>query len=68
MQVSKRLKEKLRPDKIKSALCLELDISRSTLNRWLSKENDKIANLIVIDAINKITGLTQEEIFEKKQK
>ncbi|WP_018676406.1 hypothetical protein [Riemerella columbina] len=68
MKVSQLLREKLRPDKVKSNLCLELGVSRSTLDRWLARENEKIANLIVIKAITKLTGLTQEQIFEPEDK
>ena len=64
MKVSKKFLESLKPDRIKSLLTLELDISRSTLNRWIQVENEKFAHLKVIEAITKITGLTQEEIFE----
>ena len=65
MRITKLFRQTLAPDSKKSELCLELDISRSTLMRWMSKENEKFMNINLIPKISKITGLEQNEMFEE---
>ena len=64
MKLSKEFKKRISPDLKKSELCIELKISRSTLNRWLAKENEKFGHLEIIKGITNVLGLTQEQIFE----
>lgn len=67
MKLSKEFRKRISPDLNKSKLCIELNISRSTLNRWLTKENSKFGHLDIIRGITKVLGLTQEEIFEPEK-
>ena len=68
MKITKQFRQSLAPDSKKSELCLAIDISRSTLIRWMSKENEKFMNINLIPKISKVTGLTQEEMFEEDVK
>lgn len=66
MKISQEFRKRLAPDAKKSELCLALDISRSTLNRWMSKENEKFGRLDLLPKISKVLEITQEEMFEKE--
>lgn len=64
MKISKEFKKRIKPDLKKSELCIELQISRPTLNRWLTNQNEKFGHLEIIRGITKVLGLVQDEIFE----
>lgn len=64
MKLSKEFNKRIKPDVKKSELCIELGISRATLMRWLTKQNEKFAHLEVIKGITNVLGLVQDEIFE----
>ena len=64
MKLSKLFLEEISTDKVRLPLCVELGVSYDTLKRWMYYDNEKFATLKVIAAINKVTGLTQDEIFE----
>ncbi len=65
MKLSQEFRKRIAPDLKKSELCIELGISRSTLNRWLGKEQEKFRHLDVIKGVEKILGIGQEEMFEE---
>ncbi|MCT4237846.1 hypothetical protein HZP42_15795 [Elizabethkingia anophelis] len=67
MKLSKKFKEWLRPDAKKSELCLELNISRATLSRWMSKSPENLSRLDRVQVIKEMSGLTQEELFESEE-
>ena len=48
----------------KSELCMELNISRSTLSRWISKSPENLSRLDRVEIIKGLSGLSQEEMFE----
>ncbi|AIL44395.1 hypothetical protein KRE40_12275 [Elizabethkingia meningoseptica] len=64
MKLSKKFKEWLKPDAKKSELCMELNISRSTLSRWISKSPENLSRLDRVEIIKGLSGLSQEEMFE----
>ncbi|MDV3854092.1 hypothetical protein CMT56_15475 [Elizabethkingia anophelis] len=64
MKLSKKFKEWLKPDAKKSELCMELNISRSTLSRWLAKAPENLSRLDRVEIIKGLSGLSQEEMFE----
>ncbi|HAY3591728.1 hypothetical protein CMT22_00030 [Elizabethkingia anophelis] len=64
MKLSKKFKEWLKPDAKKSELCMELNISRSTLARWISKSPENLSRLDRVEIIKGLSGLSQEEMFE----
>ncbi|MCT3788679.1 hypothetical protein HZQ67_15035 [Elizabethkingia anophelis] len=67
MKLSKKFKEWLKPDAKKSELCMELNISRSTLSRWISKSPENLSRLDRVEIIKGLSGLTQEELFESEE-
>ncbi|MDV3774548.1 hypothetical protein CMU14_15855 [Elizabethkingia anophelis] len=64
MKLSKKFKEWLKPDAKKSELCMGLKISRSTLSRWLAKSPENLSRLDRVEIIKRLSGLSQEEMFE----
>lgn len=57
--------DKIMNSRTQQELALELEVHFVTIRRWCDKEDwEKFATLKVIAAITKITGLTQDEIFE----
>ena len=57
-------KEKLSTDEVKMSICLELGISYLTFRRWLKSNHSNLTKIATINAICKVTDLTEEEIFE----
>lgn len=68
MKVSQLFREKLKGTSVKADLAKEIGVAYSTIVRWYYSQNEKFANLKVIEAIKKVTGLKQEEIFEEETK
>lgn len=66
MNISEKLKGKLDSRTARLHLAAECGVGYSTLTRWLLYDNEKFATLKNIAAIEKITGLKQEEIFEQE--
>ncbi|MDV2442563.1 hypothetical protein CMV00_01955 [Elizabethkingia anophelis] len=66
MKLSKKFKEWLKPDAKKSELCMELNISRSTLSRWISKSPENLSRLDRVEIIKNLSGISQEDMFEKE--
>lgn len=67
MKLSKKLEALLSSDNVRLPLATEMKISYSTFNRWYYNDQEKFATLKNIAAIEKITGLKQEEMFEKEE-
>ena len=44
-------------------LALELDVSFETVSRWLNRDNEKLDNTKGRNALMKLTGLSNEELF-----
>jgi transcriptional regulator with XRE-family HTH domain len=63
MNFSKKFAEWIKADVKKSQLCIELNISRSTLNRWLSKSPEQFGRLDRLEIISKLSGIDQNEVF-----
>ena len=64
MTLTKAFRAAIKDDKVKMNLALEIGVTYITLQRWLTKDNEKFATLKNIAAIQKITGLRQKQIFE----
>lgn len=63
MYLSEKFSEWIKVDIKKSQLCIELNISRSTLNRWLSKSPEQFGRLDRLEKISKLSGIAQNEVF-----
>lgn len=64
MTISHEFKEAIKEDSVKCRLAPEIGISYSSLIRWITKDNSKFATLPVLAAIERITGLKQDQVFE----
>ena len=67
MALSKILREKLTSDSVKMPLALEMGVAYSTLVRWMLDDQKRFETLDNIAAIEKITGLKQEEMFDNSE-
>lgn len=67
MRLSDKLRKCLSSDTVRLPLAIELGISYNTLYRWLYQDQEKFATLKNIEAITRVTGLTQDEMFEKEE-
>lgn len=67
MKITKKFRQAIKSGQLKMRLCLELGITQDSLYRWLLYDNEKFAHLKVIKAVTKLTGLTQEEMFEEEE-
>lgn len=65
MVLTKKAREKLRSEKTKARICLDIDVSTTTFNRWIYQNYKSLTLLSTIQAITKHTGLKETEIFEK---
>ena len=65
MELTQIAKEKLSNSETRMKVALELKKSYPTLSRWIgSPVHENLTTRKSIDAIEKFTGLTEEEIFE----
>ena len=62
--LSKKANQSLNED-IKLKLALKLGKSYSTVRRWITSENDKLTTIERIEAIAELTGLNENEIFDR---
>lgn len=67
MKLTQKAIEKLRPAAVQTALAVKVGLSYPAIRKWFYKDRSKFARLDVIKAITELTGLTQEEIFEKEK-
>ena len=63
--LSEKANQSLNED-IKLKLALKLGKSYSTVRRWITSENDKLTTIERIEAIAELTGLNENEIFDRK--
>ena len=49
--------------RLRMLLALELDVSFETVSRWLNRDNEKLDNTKGRNALMKLTGLSNEELF-----
>ena len=62
--LSEKANQSLNED-IKLKLALKLGKSYSTVRRWITSENDKLTTIERIEAIAELTGLNENEIFDR---
>jgi len=48
---------------VRMLLALELDVSFETVSRWLNRDNEKLDNTKGRNALMKLTGLSNDELF-----
>ncbi|HEX8575800.1 MAG TPA: hypothetical protein VF677_05860 [Flavobacterium sp.] len=69
MRLTAKAKEKLKNDRVKMEIALELGKSYLTLRRWINTKEEEVHDNITtkrsIEAIMKHTGLKENEIFEE---
>ena len=77
MHFTKSFFQALQPEAVKMAVCNEYNSSKkptdrdlvlSTFSRWVRTHSDDLTKLAVLNAIKKVTKLTDKQIFESKQK
>ena len=77
MHFTKSFFQALQPEAVKMAVCNEYNNSKkstdkdlvlSTFSRWVRTHSDDLTKLAVLNAIKKVTKLTDKQIFESKQK
>ena len=49
--------------RLRMLLALELDVSFETVSRWLNRDNEKLDNTKGRNALMKLTGLSNDELF-----
>ncbi|MDY3521350.1 hypothetical protein D1Z97_03090 [Riemerella anatipestifer] len=66
MKLRKDVKKLLSKPKYYGLLISKTEMSYFTIKDWIDNDSKKLTQLENIKIIEEITGLTQEEIFEKK--
>ncbi len=67
MILTDKLKTNIKGSKFKTRLAFELDVDRDTIYKWLKRDSKELRNLKFINAVTKLTGLTQEEMFVEEE-
>jgi len=49
--------------RLRMLLALELDVSFETVSRWLNRDNEKLDNTKGRNALMKLTGISNDELF-----
>lgn len=64
---NKALQEIKASKRLKNRLALDLDISPSTLNRWIADNDDNLTKAAALQIIREETGLSDSEILEETE-
>lgn len=68
MKLRQNVKEILSIEENKIKLCYLTGVSYSTMHRWLRDDHEKLTLKKTIDAIVEVTGVPENQIFEKEDK
>ena len=67
MKLSEKLAKALMDDKTRMLFAIEVGVSYATIRRWIYEDHSKFATLKNIAALEKITALRQDEMFEMEE-
>lgn len=62
-QISDFFNQRGSKQRLRMLLALDLDVSFETISRWLDRDNEKLDNTKGRNALMKLTGLSNDELF-----
>jgi hypothetical protein len=62
-QISDFFNQRGSKQRLRMLLALDLDVSFETISRWLDRDNEKLDSTKGRNALMKLTGLSNDELF-----